>query len=245
MPVLRAVGTRRGDIYFVDGAFAAVPELRLQQFASGLDEVLGLGERDGAIYATQQTEVTRLRDLDGDGRADRFETLSDAWGFANYHEFSWGSKSDANGDIWVALGLSNSYHYRANFRGWAFRVTPAGEAIPIARGIRSAGGVEVPLFEVADVTFGPGVSRVNRRDRKQVAYTGAVVIGEADVRQEIMADLEANFLPEWNIKYPDAERILVGIDEEQQRQNNELMFFGLFVLVVMYMMIAIAFKFYF
>ena len=110
--------------------------------------------------------------------------------------------------------------------------------------IRGTGGVEVPLFEVADVSFGPGVSRVNRRDRKQVAYTGAVVIGEADVRQDIMDDLEANFLPEWNIKYPDAERILVGVDEEQQRQMQELMFFGLFILVVTYMILAIAFRSY-
>ena len=110
--------------------------------------------------------------------------------------------------------------------------------------IRGAGGVEVPLFEVASVSFGPGVTGINRRDRKQVAYTGAVVLGGPEVRQEIMADLEENFLPEWNIKFPDAERILVGQDEEQKRQTQELTFFGIFVFVVMYMMLAIAFKSY-
>lgn len=110
--------------------------------------------------------------------------------------------------------------------------------------IRAANGVEVPLFEVAAVKFAPGVTRVNRRDRKQVAYTGAVVTGGPEVRQNIMTDLETNFLPEWKLKYPDAERILVGMDEEQKRQFQELMFFGLFVLVIMYMMLAIAFKSY-
>ena len=36
--------------------------------------------RDGALLVTQQTEVTRIMDQDGDGRADRFDTLSDKWG---------------------------------------------------------------------------------------------------------------------------------------------------------------------
>lgn len=110
--------------------------------------------------------------------------------------------------------------------------------------IRTSTGVEVPLFEVADVSFAPGVTRVSRRDRKQVAYTGAVIRGGAGARQEIMTDIEENFLPEWNIKYPDAERILVGQDEEQKRQFTELMSYGLIVLIVMYMMLAIAFRSY-
>lgn len=110
--------------------------------------------------------------------------------------------------------------------------------------IRTATGVEVPLFEVADVNFAPGVTRVRRRDRKQVAYTGARLRGGPELRQEIMTDIEANFLPEWNIRYPGAERILIGQDEEQKRQFRELTSYGLIVLVIMYMMLAIAFKSY-
>jgi len=136
-----AIGTRRGEILLVEGAFDARPELRITRFASGLDEVLGLGERDGALYATQQTELTRVTDRDGDGRADHFENLSDVWGFAHYHEFAWGSPVGADGSIHVVLGLSDSYHYKAPFRGWAFQVTADGRSIPIASGIRSAGGV--------------------------------------------------------------------------------------------------------
>ena len=48
---------------------------------------------------------------------------------------------DPDGNIWVVLGLSSSYHYRARFRGWGFKITPEGKAIPVASGIRSAGGV--------------------------------------------------------------------------------------------------------
>ncbi len=59
-----AIGTRRGEILLVSGAFDERPEPRVQRFASGLDEVFGLGFRDGAFYATQQTELTRIRDRD-------------------------------------------------------------------------------------------------------------------------------------------------------------------------------------
>lgn len=136
-----AVGTRRGEILLVSGAFDERPAPRVQTFASGLDEVLGLGYRDGAFHAMQQTELSRITDRDGDGRADRFENRSDVWGFANYHEFAWGSPVQPDGSVYVVLGLSESYHYRAPFRGWAFQITADGRSIPIASGIRSAGGV--------------------------------------------------------------------------------------------------------
>jgi hypothetical protein len=136
-----AVGTRRGEILLLDGVFAARPDVRIQRFAEGLDEVLGLGFRDGAFYATQQTELTRIADVDGDGRADRFDNLSDAWGFGHYHEFAWGSGVQPDGSVYVVLGLSDSYHYKAPYRGFAFRVGADGATTAVASGIRSAGGV--------------------------------------------------------------------------------------------------------
>lgn len=136
-----AIGTRRGAIYLVTGAFDDVPQPTYELFASGLDEVTGLSWRDGSFYITQQTEVTRISDLDRDGRADEFKTLSDVWGFENYHEFSFGSKADPEGNIWVALCLSKSYESLAKFRGWALKITPDGQTIPIASGIRSPCGL--------------------------------------------------------------------------------------------------------
>ncbi|MAG93151.1 MAG: hypothetical protein CMJ48_05315 [Planctomycetaceae bacterium] len=136
-----AIGTRRGDIYFVSGAFDENPQPRFDRYASGLDEVFGLSHQDGALFVTQQTEVTKVTDSDRDGRADRFETLSDAWGLRNYHEFAFGSKLDKEGNIWVALCLSKSYHSDVPFRGWCLKVTPDGKTIPICSGIRSPCGI--------------------------------------------------------------------------------------------------------
>ena len=136
-----AVGTRRGDIYLVSQVDEEKPTPGFELFATGLDEIFGLAYRDGAFYVTQSCELTRVTDRNGDGRADKFETISDTWGYANYHEYAFGSKFDPDGNLYVALGLSNSYHSRALFRGWAMKVTPEGRTIPIASGLRSPGGI--------------------------------------------------------------------------------------------------------
>lgn len=136
-----AIATRRGDLFLVDGVFQQHPDPKFQKFATGLDEIFGMAYRDGSFLVTQQTEVSRITDSDGDGRADRFETLSDTWGFRHYHEFAFGSKPDQDGNIWVALCLSKSYHSDAPFRGWCLKVTPDGKTIPVCSGIRSPCGI--------------------------------------------------------------------------------------------------------
>jgi hypothetical protein len=136
-----AVGTRRGDILFISGLDEAKPQPDYHLFATGLDEIFGLAWKDGALYVTQSCELTRVSDTNGDGRADRFEVISDAWGYGHYHEYAFGSKFDPAGNLYVALGLSNSYHSRELFRGWAFKITPEGASVPIASGLRSPGGI--------------------------------------------------------------------------------------------------------
>jgi len=136
-----AVGTRRGDIFIIKGVDDEKPRPTYELFATGLDEIFGLEFRNGAFYVTQSCELTRITDRNGDGKADNFETISDSWGYANYHEYAFGSKFDSLGNLYIALGLSNSYHSRALFRGWAMKVTPMGKTIPIASGLRSPGGI--------------------------------------------------------------------------------------------------------
>lgn len=134
-------GTRKGDVYFIAGAFDELPAPSYHLFASGQDEIFGVSHKDGDIYITQFGEVTKLSDTDHDGVADRYETLSNNWGYAEYHEFAFGSKHDPEGNIWVALGLTASYHSRQLFRGWCLKVTPDGKTIPVCSGLRSPGGV--------------------------------------------------------------------------------------------------------
>jgi glucose/arabinose dehydrogenase len=136
-----AVGTRHGEIYILSGIDEKRPDPRYHLYATGLDEIFGLDYRDGAFYVTQSCELTRVTDTKKDGKANRFETISDAWGYANYHEYAFGSKFDKDGNLHVALGLSNSYDSYALFRGFALKVTPDGKTKALASGLRSPGGI--------------------------------------------------------------------------------------------------------
>ncbi|MEY3394533.1 MAG: hypothetical protein RL346_769 [Verrucomicrobiota bacterium] len=136
-----AVGTRHGDVYFITGADAANPNPEYHLFATGLDEIFGLAWRDNALFVTHSAELTKVYDSNQDGRADRYDVVSDAWGYGTYHEYAFGSKFDAHGNQFVALGLSSSYHSQELFRGWVLKVTPEGKSIPYASGVRSPGGI--------------------------------------------------------------------------------------------------------
>lgn len=135
------VGTRRGDIYFASDAETTPAAPKWKLFASGLTEVFGLAWRDGVLYATQQGEITRLIDANGDGKADRFETVSDAWAWGGEHEFTFGSGFDREGAIWTVHCLTGSYTSDRLFRGWALRHFSDGRWEAMCSGLRSPGGV--------------------------------------------------------------------------------------------------------
>jgi hypothetical protein len=132
-----ALGTRRGDIFLASDVKGEASAVRFKLFATGQREVLGLGYKDGALYATDRAEVVSVRDKNGDGLGDTYEILSDAWGVTgDGHEYAFGSRFDKNGDLWVALCLTGSFTSEALFRGWALRIKPDGTMVPTASGIR-------------------------------------------------------------------------------------------------------------
>ncbi len=141
-----ACASRTGDIWVGEGVLGDDPKPKWKLFASGLHEVLGLavkpGENSGWVYCTQRCEVTRMRDTNGDGRTDVFETVSDAWGInGDYHEYAFGSKFDRDGNIWVVLCLTGSFTSDSIYRGWCLKITPDGKTIPVGAGVRSPGGI--------------------------------------------------------------------------------------------------------
>ncbi len=136
-----AVGTRHGEIFLIDGIDEPKPNPSFHRFATGLDEIFGLAWKDDAFRVTQSCELTRVSDTDRDGVADRFATISDAWGYANYHEYAFGSKPDSEGNQYIALGLSASYHSHALNRGFIMKVASDGKTTAFATGLRSPGGI--------------------------------------------------------------------------------------------------------
>lgn len=138
-----AVATRRGEVWAIDNAYAGGGvRPHFSRFAHGLHEPLGLAYRDGALYAAQRGELTRLRDVDSDGTADRYETVV-SWPLTgNYHEYSYGPVFDPQGNMtlslnlaWVGRGAS-----LAPWRGWIMKIGPDGRLAPFAAGMRSPAG---------------------------------------------------------------------------------------------------------
>ena len=145
------VSTRRGQVWRVEdplGPDAGAAPMSL--FAEGLCEGLGLAVVDGAVHVLQRGELSRLRDVDGDGRADAIDTVCDGWGLSgNYHEFAFGLPRDAQGNWFVSLNVSffNDawWHGRSTvpYRGWVLRIAPDGAITPFASGVRSPCGLSL------------------------------------------------------------------------------------------------------
>ena len=140
-----AAVTRRGELWIVsDVSDTDIRHIGFTKFAEGLHEPMSVTFEDDWFYVTQRSELTKIQDRDGDGFGDFYQTLTDKWGISgDYHEFAWGSPPDKDGNIWVALCLTGGKTSDAFLRGWAVRVTPDGEMIPSASGIRSPGGMNV------------------------------------------------------------------------------------------------------
>jgi azurin len=137
------VSTRRGDIWVVENPYmtnGTQPYYSL--FASGMHEPLGLAYRDGSFYCTQRGELTKITDIDGDGRADLYESICNFDVSGNYHEYAYGPVFDKNGDMYVTLNVAWIGYGEglAKWHGWLLKVHPDGKQEPIATGLRSPAG---------------------------------------------------------------------------------------------------------
>lgn len=91
-----------------------------ERFAEGLQEPLGvLVDTDGTVLVMQRAELTRLRDSNGDGKADIYQTLFDEFGMTgNYHEFAFGPARGPDGSLYIGLNVaSNQAGVRPEIRG--------------------------------------------------------------------------------------------------------------------------------
>ena len=140
-----AASTRRGDVWVIENPASGTPYYR--HFASGLHEILGLVYKDGSLYCAQRGELTKLTDRNGDGRADRYETVY-AWPISgHYHEYSFGPKLLPDGSFMVtgnvSFGNSDWWAGKSHvpWRGWAMHITTDGKMEPWAAGLRSPCGI--------------------------------------------------------------------------------------------------------
>jgi hypothetical protein len=157
-----AVSIRKGEVWILSNVGDDPPNnVSYQLFATGLHEPLGLLFHKGSLLTVQRSEMTRLRDADGDGVCDEYQTVATGWGVTgNYHEYAFGPELDRAGNLWLTLNLGlglkgeqKSFALtnkslgvsQALWRGWGMVVTPNGELKPMCAGMRSPSGLGANL----------------------------------------------------------------------------------------------------
>ncbi|MCM8525992.1 MAG: hypothetical protein NE327_05720, partial [Lentisphaeraceae bacterium] len=114
--------TRYGDVW-------SLKDEKWNHYAKGLHEPCGLFvDDDGSIVVTQKPELTRLVDINKDGKADEYIKISSAFEFHNnYHEFNYGGFKDNEGNYVGALNLAHgdpkalklsTMVSQGGYRGW-------------------------------------------------------------------------------------------------------------------------------
>ncbi len=109
--------------------------------------------------------------------------------------------------------------------------------------VRTADGREVPLLAVAELEYAPGIKRIQRWNGNRAARVMADL--KDDVRGDIMKDLNENFFPEWEKRYPGIVRGAVGQAEGEKRFLREVIGLYTMAFFAMYSLLAVAFRSYF
>ncbi len=108
--------------------------------------------------------------------------------------------------------------------------------------IRTPDGREVPLATVATVSYAPGVTELDRRQRQPTITVEAEAASED--RTEIMRVLNEEFFPQLDAEYPAVSRRSIGEAEGQQEFFQNLISLGVMALFGIYFVLAVTFKSY-
>ena len=140
-----AICTFHGDVWIVSGIDATLKKLTWKRYASGLFQPLGLKVVKGEIYVAGRDQITRLKDLNGDGEADFYENFNnDTFVTANYHEFCLGLDTDKAGNFYFAKGAPWPPTVQSAHQGTMLKVAKDGSKLNVvATGLRAPNGMAI------------------------------------------------------------------------------------------------------
>lgn len=124
--------TMQGDVWRVEGLDDKLERVRWRRFASGLHQALGLVVAGDKIYVLGRDQITRLHDKNGDGEADYYECISNAYHASpGGHDYICGLERDAAGNF-----------YTASSKQGLIRIAPDGKKVDVlAVGFRNPDGL--------------------------------------------------------------------------------------------------------
>ncbi len=123
-----AAVTLDGDVWMIRGLREDLGEVRWKRFASGLHESAGVAIRDEQLYVFDRNGIWRLRDINGDGEADRHELFSNVFPqSAESREFANSLKLAPDGSFVIAKGGQQESTI-SRYNGSVLRIAPDGRS---------------------------------------------------------------------------------------------------------------------
>ncbi|WP_209328804.1 c-type cytochrome [Lunatimonas salinarum] len=118
----------------------------IKRIAEGLAEPLGLEVVGGDLYVLQKHELTRLRDLDGDGVMDEYFPICNSWGVTDdFHEFAFGlvfKEGYFYATLSMAMRLATGVQ-QAKDRGKTLKIALDGTYETLDYGLRTPNGIGI------------------------------------------------------------------------------------------------------
>lgn len=147
-----AICTEQGEVWVVSGIDDKLEKLSWRRFASGLFQPLGLRIVHDEVYVLGRDQITRLRDLNGDGEADLYENIyNDTIISSNAADYSLDLQTDSAGNFYFGKATPWLPDITTPHQGVLFKVSPDGATSEIiATGLRVPNGLAVsPSGEIA------------------------------------------------------------------------------------------------
>ena len=144
-----ALCTWGGDVWIASG-LNKFETITWKRFATGLFEPLGLKIVDDVIHLNCRDGIWQVIDLNNDNEADHYKVFNyDVLITDNFHEFSFGLETDAEGNFYFAKGApvrqgGRNFDKILGHNGTVMKLTPDGNSLSvIATGLRAPGGIGV------------------------------------------------------------------------------------------------------
>jgi len=152
----------KGHVYLAHDRDGDGLEETLELFEEGLAAPFGILADGDDLLVAHKPEVLRLRDTDGDGRADLRTVVASGWGYIDsYDDWTFGIVRDSKSRLYIGLGSDYMQDPRprkiSHWRGKILRIEPSGSISPVAHALRFPTGLAINADDDIFITDNQGM----------------------------------------------------------------------------------------